>query len=84
MIGPRLDFLARMPGHQRAIPLVADNEVPCPLLKGTSEFCRLASQFARRHCLIVLRSEYGPHNCAAHFTDNLFARLQARVFFPTI
>ena len=59
MIGARLDFLARMAGHQGAISLVADNEVPCPLLKSTSEFCQLAFQFARRHCLIVLRSEYG-------------------------
>jgi len=39
--------------------LVADNEVPGPLLKSTSEFCQLAFQFARRHCPIVLRSEYG-------------------------
>jgi hypothetical protein len=33
--------------------------VPCPLLESTSEFCQLAFQFARRHCLIVLGSEYG-------------------------
>jgi hypothetical protein len=39
MIGARLDFLARMAGHQGAISLVADDEVPCPLLKSTSEFC---------------------------------------------
>jgi hypothetical protein len=35
MTGARLDFLARMAGHQGAIPLVADNEVPRSLLKGT-------------------------------------------------
>ena len=59
MIGPRLDFLAWMAGHQGAIPLVADNQVPGPLLKSTSEPCQLAFQFARRHCPIVLRCEYG-------------------------
>ena len=58
MIGARLDLLARMAGHQCAISLVADDEVPRPCSKVHPSFASLRLNSLAVTVQIVLRSEY--------------------------